>query len=65
MRIMILVLAAALVGGASGCATLTLSARDRNIVANRNTGKDIKMLQNDWDKLWLVDKPSRTSQYLP
>ncbi len=44
-----------------GCssATLTESGKARQHRIKRNERKDMLLLQEDWDRFWMMDKPSR------
>ncbi|NLE28713.1 MAG: hypothetical protein GX629_03465 [Phycisphaerae bacterium] len=46
-----------LIGGCA--ATLSESSKNHTTRVERNMEKDCKLLVEDWDRFWMVDKPSR------
>ncbi|MCG3178848.1 MAG: hypothetical protein BIFFINMI_01178 [Phycisphaerae bacterium] len=52
----------------TGCdaPTMVLTPQDRNQKIRRNINFEARELVEDWDSLWMVDKPSQlTRWYLP
>jgi len=46
----------------AGCAATNLeSSKDHTARVKRNCNKDMKNLVEDWDRFWMVDKPSRAT----
>lgn len=51
---------------ASGCSsTLTLSGEERSRMISKSTDKNLKLMLSDWDRLWLVNRPSRLTDITP
>jgi len=43
-----------------GCAdTLAYNSYDRKQTIKRNMQTELKIMGDDWDRFWMVDKPSR------
>lgn len=65
MRKSLLLLVLACSMFASGCATLTETPveRDRRIL--NGWSLDTKMMTEDWDQFWLVDRSSMLTQWHP
>jgi len=46
----------------AGCAATNLeSSEDHTKRVKRNMSKDMKNLVEDWDRFWMVDRPSRAT----
>ena len=63
MKALVVILLAMLVWTVSGCAGLAQSAHNRDMLRKRNVNKDLKLMGEDWDRLWLIDRPSQSTRY--
>ncbi len=63
MKALVVILLVMLVWTVSGCAGLAQSAHQRDMLRKRNVKKDLKLMNEDWDRLWLIDRPSRSTKY--
>ncbi|HSZ57389.1 MAG TPA: hypothetical protein VK797_17120 [Tepidisphaeraceae bacterium] len=59
---MIALLAGALLA-TSGCATPGYTATENGRIAERNMNYDLLQMTDDWNYLWLYDKPSRSTTW--
>lgn len=50
--------------GLTGCATSTRSSEQRMAHHRRIMENDLKLLVEDWDMLWLMDRPTRLSKWV-
>lgn len=49
--------------GVSGCATLTESGKERAHVAGKVQEYNVYLFNEEFDAFWLIDTPSRLSQW--
>ena len=63
MKALVVILLVMLVWTVSGCAGLAQSAHNRDMLRQRNANKDLKLMNEDWDRFWLMDRPSQLSKY--
>jgi hypothetical protein len=57
-------LVAALLIGITGCETTTRSEGQRAAHQRRIVENDMKLLVEDWDTFWLMDRPTRLSKWV-
>lgn len=57
-------LLAALLIGIVGCETTIRSEEQRSAHHRRIMENDLKLLVEDWDMFWMVDRPTRLSKWL-
>ncbi len=63
MRKFLVILTLALISvGFSGCATLSQTSDERSARISSIEKKEWKMLVEDWDNFWMIDRPTRLSK---
>jgi hypothetical protein len=50
--------------GSGGCATTTRSPEQREAHHRRIIENDMKLMVEDWDAFWLMDRPTRLSRWV-
>jgi len=63
MRFVVLILAVVTTLFLTGCASLTQTPGEGRISLKRNMKRDTKLMGEDWNRFWLIDRPSRSSKY--
>lgn len=47
----------------AGCATMTQSSADVRNTYSRVCEYDMRQLADDWNRMWLLDRPSRLTRW--
>lgn len=63
MRVLLLLGLVLVLGGLCGCATLTKSPGEVRNTYKRIVEYDMRMMSEDWNALWLMDRPSRLTRW--